>query len=130
MFDLTEPAWNPDIAEENRAPSASKGSLTHNEVEVTFRNVFLEVNGDISYFSIIVSTSKDKEIEENTWASQVDSSSQVWCAIFRCEGFFRKGQLCNIKQRLKRQLSPGQEIDEVSVTIGENVLYNTVLTLI
>lgn len=70
----------------------------HDSVQITFTDVFSNLNGPILSYSLIVvpnvaDPSADVLQNIGTWSNQVDVEPQgLWIAIYKCSDFFTRGK--------------------------------------
>ena len=79
-------------------PDQPLNENTDRKVKVRFSNrVFDTTNGDIEYYSVIVSTSSaqlPQNMPERSWAQAQRENLPTYVAIHRCPDFFLRGEGC------------------------------------
>ncbi|KAK3790007.1 hypothetical protein RRG08_016325 [Elysia crispata] len=124
----TAPAFRPGLSAVKAKPAlldSSTGGIsavTQTKISLTFTNPFSSENGNIRFYTVIVS--KDESASGSSpilpsWAdAQADSSIKVYQTINQCEDFFSASSSCGDRDT-KRSRRAANSLDSRTFIIGE-----------
>ncbi|RUS71753.1 hypothetical protein EGW08_020484, partial [Elysia chlorotica] len=128
-LETTAPAFLPGLSAVKAKPvlldSSTGGvsAVSQTTILLTFTNPFSSENGNVRYYTVIVS--KDASVEGSSptlpsWAdAQADSSIKVYQTTSRCEDFFSESSTCGREGGPKRSRRAASDPSSRTFVIGE-----------
>ena len=98
----------PAVQNPGSKPPLMGGEVTESSMEVVLRNPFNEDNGEIKYYSVIITSDIEEEIKDPPpkWSDVQKGENKGYAAIHKCASLFSSGDGCwEEEERTKRQVS-------------------------